>query len=245
MGISNKKILGIITARGGSRGIPGKNIKILGGKPLIAYTIETALMSSLMSDIIVSTEDKNIADIARSFGAEVPFYRPAELATDTTGHLEVVTHALNFMEDIKGKIYDYVVILQPTSPFRKIEDIDETIKKIIHHNADSAFSMYEIEPSYHPIKIKKMEGDKVFPYALEEQEGLRRQDLPVAYKRSGAVYVTKRDLIIKEGRLFGDNLVGHLVPKDRSIDIDTEIDWLVAEYMYKKLKDQNFWDDKQ
>ncbi len=243
MSILNKKILGIITARGGSRGIPGKNIKILGKKPLIAYTIETALLSSLMDDVIVSTEDKNIADIARSFGAEVPFYRPLELATDTAGHLEVVAHALDFMEGVKGKKYDYVVILQPTSPFRKVEDIDETIKKVIKHKADSAFSMYEIEPSYHPIKIKKMEGDKVLPCAFEEQIGLRRQDLPVAYKRSGAVYVTRRDLVVEEKKLFGDNLVGHVVPRDRSIDIDTEIDWLVAEHMYQKLKNENFWNE--
>jgi CMP-N-acetylneuraminic acid synthetase len=242
--LENKKILGVITARGGSKGIPGKNIKLLDGKPLIAYTIEVAKKSKLITDLIVSTDDEDIAKVCRDFGAEVPFMRPVELANDTAGHLEVMQHAIKFMEDKKGIVYNYVVIFQPTSPFRTVEDIDETIKKIIEHNVDSAFSMCEIEPSQHPVKIKKMEGDTVLPYCLEEKFGVRRQDLPVAYKRSSAVYVTKRDLPMKENRLFGDNIVGHVVLKDRSVDIDTPYDWLLAEYMQMKLKEQGFFTDQ-
>lgn len=234
------RILGVITARGGSKGLPGKNVKMLGDKPLIAYTIEVAKKSKLITDLIVSTDDKKIAEVCRECGAEVPFIRPAELATDTAGHLEVMQHAIRFMEDKNGIVYDYAVIFQPTSPFRIVDDIDGTIEKIIKHNAESAFSMYEIEPSQHPIKIKKLEGDTVLPYCLEEKIGTRRQDFPPAYKRSSAVYVIKRDLLMKESRLFGDFIVGHIVPKDRSIDIDTPYDWFLAEYMLEDLKIKGF-----
>lgn len=235
------KIIGIITARGGSKGLPGKNIKLLGGKPLIAYTIETALECSFLSDVIVSTDDRLIANIARQYGANVPFIRPKELATDTAGHFEVIEHALKFMENKKGFTYDYVVIFQPTSPFRTVDDVYLTISKLVENRADSAFSVCEVDPTYHPIKMKRVEKDLLLPYSMEEEIGVRRQDLPIVYKRSGAVYVTKRSLLINKKRLFGDFIVGHVVPKERSIDIDTEVDWMVAEYMYKKLKAEGFW----
>lgn len=237
----NKNILGIITARGDSKGLPGKNIKSLGGKPLIVYTLEVAKKSKFITDLIVSTDDEKIAEICRGYGVEVPFIRPDELASDTAGHLEVVQHAINFREDQKKITYDYVVILQPTSPFRIIDDIDKTIEKIIEHDAESAFSVCEIEPNQHPIKIKKMEGDLILPYCLEEKIGMRRQEFPVAYKRSGAVYVTKCDLPIKDKKLFGNFTVGHIVPKERSIDIDTEYDWALVEYMYDKLESEGFF----
>ncbi|MFA5998233.1 MAG: acylneuraminate cytidylyltransferase family protein [Candidatus Paceibacterota bacterium] len=239
--IFEKKILGVITARGGSKGLPGKNIKLLNGKPLIVYTIEAARESRLITDLIVSTDSEEIAGICREHGAEVPFIQPAELATDTSGHLEVMQYATKFMEEQKSTAYDYVVIFQPTSPFRTVDDIDKTIEKIIEHNADSAFSMCAVEPSQHPIKVKKMEGDTVLPYCMEEMIGTHRQDFPKAYKRSGAVYVTGRDILMKENKLFGDFIVGHIVPAERSIDIDTEYDWVLAEYKYKKLKEQGFF----
>lgn len=233
-------ILGVITARGGSKGIPRKNIKILGGKPLIAYTIEVAKKSNFITDLIVSTDDTEIASVCREYGADIPFMQPAELATDTSGHLEVMKYAIEFMEKKKGLVYDYAVIFQPTSPFRLVEDIDKTIEKIIERGADSAFSMHTIEPSQHPIKVKKMEGDVVLPYCMEEKIGTHRQDFPVAYKRSGAVYVTKRDLIMNDNKLFGDFIVGHIVPLERSIDIDSPFDWMKAEYMLEDLRNKGY-----
>lgn len=233
-------ILGVITARGGSKGIPRKNIKLLGGKPLIVYTIDVAKQSNLLIDLIVSTDDKEIASLCREYGANIPFIQPAELATDTSKHLEVIRYAIDFMEKEKGVVYDYAVIFQPTSPFRLVEDIDKTIGKIIEHNAESAFSMCEIEPSQHPIKVKKMEGDTVLPYCMEEKIGTHRQDLSVAYKRSGAVYVTKRDLVMNENKLFGDFIVGHIVPLERSIDIDSSFDWVKAEFMLEELKKKGY-----
>ncbi len=228
-------ILGVITARGGSKGIPGKNIKLLGNKPLIAYTIEVAKQSKLVNHLIVSTDDEAIASVCREFGASVPFIRPKELAEDKTPHLPVMQHAIDFYEKENNLTVDYVVILQPTSPFRIAEDIDKTIEKLIEAKADSAVSLVEVVNSEHPIKIKKLEGNKVLPYSIPEEEGIRRQDLPVAYRRSCAVYTMRRDLIMKENKLYGDHIVGHIVPRERSIDIDYPWDWVQAEYILVNL----------
>ena len=206
-------ILGIVTARGGSKGIPGKNIKFLGDKPLIAYTIEVAKKSSLVNHLIVSTDDEEIARVCKEWGANVPFIRPKELALDGTPHLPVLQHAIDFYEKNNSLIVDYVVVLQPTSPFRTVEDLDGTIQKLIDTKADSAVSLCEIPTGFHPVKIKKLDGDFVKPYSIPEEEGIRRQDLPVAYKRSGAVYAMKRDLIMKDNRLYGDVIAGYIVPK--------------------------------
>jgi CMP-N,N'-diacetyllegionaminic acid synthase len=236
----NKKILGVITARGGSKGIPGKNIKFLGGKPLITYTIEAAKKSKLLTHCIVSTDSEDIAAVCKEYGAEVPFMRPQELAQDDTPHLLVMRHAIEYMEKAHGIVFDIVVILQPTSPFRMVDDIDGTIQKLIDKDADSAVSVCEIESSAHPMKVKKLEGDKVLPYAIDETI-TRRQELPTVYKRSSAVYAIKRDVIIKENRLcFDGNVVGYIVPADRSIDIDTPLDWVKTEWIFKDLKKKGF-----
>lgn len=230
-----KNILAVITARGGSKGLPGKNIKLLGGKPLIVYSIESANKSKLITHTIVSTDYEDIAETSRRHGADVPFLRPAELAEDTTPHVPVMQHAIKFMEDKLGITFDYTVIFQPTSPFRTLEDIDGTIQKLIDTGADSAVSIVEVEGGSHPIKMKKLEGDTLLPYCIEEVEGTRRQDLPICYKRSAAIYAMKRDLIMN-GRLFGDHIVGYIVPKERSIDIDDQFDFMKAEYMLAKLR---------
>jgi CMP-N-acetylneuraminic acid synthetase len=231
-------ILCVITARGNSKGLLGKNIKILGGKPLIAYSIDAAKKSDLITHIIVSTDNQKIAEVARARGGDVPFMRPAELATDTAGHVEVMQHATAFMEEKLGIVFDYVVIFQPTSPFRTKEDIDGTIQKLIETGADSAVSLVEIESMYNPIKIKKMEGSRVLPYCVEESEGIRRQDLPKAYRRSSAVYAMRRDLLMKEGKLYGNFTVGYVTPRERFIDIDTAENWVLAEEMLESLRIQ-------
>ncbi len=233
-------ILGIIPARGGSKGIPKKNIKILGDKPLIYYTIKSAKRSVYITDLIVSTDDLEIAKIAESCGANVPFIRPKELALNETPMLPVLRHAVDFMEKNKNIIFDYIVILQPTSPFRLPEDIDKTIEVIIEKGADSAVSLVEVESQFHPMKMKKFEEQRVLSYTIDEPEGINRQDLPKVYRRSSAVYVQKRDLIVKKNQLYGDYIVGHIVPAERYIDIDNEFDWLKAEYMLKKLKDRGY-----
>lgn len=237
--MAKPRILGVITARGGSKGIPGKNIKELGGKPLIVYTIEAAKSSNLITHLIVSTDDEATAEIARAAGAEVPFIRPAELAQDDTPHVPVMQHALVYMERELGEPFDYTVVLQPTSPFRTPDDIDVTLQKLIDTGADSAVTLVEVPSSEHPIKLKKLEEGRVVPYAIEEVEGTRRQDLPSVYKRSGAVYAMTRDLIMG-GRLYGEHVVGVIVPRERSIDIDYAFDWIKAEHMLAELKKNGY-----
>jgi len=235
-----KKILAVITARGGSKGIPGKNIKELGDKPLIVYSIDAIKKSKLVTHCIVSTDDEEIAAMCRKYGAEVPFMRPKELAEDSTPHLPVMQHAIIFMEKKLGTIFDIAVIFQPTSPFRTTEDIDGTIQKLIDENADSAVSLCEIESSMHPMKIKKLEEGTVLPYTIDETI-VRRQDLPPAFKRSSAVYAILRDVIMKENRLcFDGKVVGYIVPTERSVDIDTPLDWIKAEWMLEDLKQKGF-----
>jgi CMP-N,N'-diacetyllegionaminic acid synthase len=239
MNYNKYKILGIITARGGSKGIPKKNIKLLGKKPLINYTISTARASQMLTCAIVSTDSKEIAQIAQQAGGSVPFLRPASLAEDDTGHLPVIQHALEYMEKDRGYEFDFVVILQPTSPFRTIDDIDESLRKLIESGADSMVTLVETSNADHPVKAKKLEGNRVVPYIMEEPEGIRRQDLPTAFRRSGAVYAMRRQTIINN-KLYGDLTIGHVVPKERSIDIDEPLDWLKAEWMLKNLQEKGY-----
>ena len=233
------KILAVVTARGGSKGIPGKNIKLLGGQPLLAYSIEAAKKSKLITHTIVSTDALEIAEVAKKFGGEVLFMRPKELAEDQTPHVPVMKHAIEFMEKKLGVTFDYAVILQPTSPFRTTDDIDQTLGKLITSKADSAVSLVDVG-NEHPVKAKKLVGDKVLPYCIPEPEGTRRQDFPPAYRRSGAIYAMRRDLIVKDGRLYGDNIVGYVVPQERSIDIDTPFEWFRAEWMLEDLKKKGY-----
>lgn len=234
----DKKILAIITARGGSKGIPKKNIKKLGGKPLIFYTIKAANKSKLIDKLILSSDDREIINICKKYKVEVPFVRPARLATDRAVSIDVVRHAMGFMEEADKCFYDYLIILQPTSPFRLPEDIDNLIKLVINKQADSGVSLSKII-SDHPLKAKKIINGIVSDYCLKEKI-LRRQDLPVAYKRDGIAYVLNRKFLNKK-YFFGDFIVGYIIPNYRSIDINNEYDWIIAEYMYNKLKKKSFF----
>jgi CMP-N-acetylneuraminic acid synthetase len=222
-------ILGVITARGGSKGIPRKNIRPLCGKPLIAYTIEAAQKSKLLTHVIVSTDDEEIAAIAKSFGADVPFLRPKELATDKSSSLDVVNHALTWMRDNKGRTFDYAMILQPTSPLRTDEDIDACISLAVEKDADSVMSMVEV-PDSSPEKLKRIEGGIILPLLQEEgaSSAQRTAGEPV-YKRNTAVYLTKTSLLEKDD-LFGKHSVAYVMPRERSVDINDEADFDLATF---------------
>lgn len=229
----NKKILGVITARGGSKGIPRKNIKDLDGKPLIAYTIEVAKKSKLLTRCIVSTDDAEIADISRKYGADIPFMRPAEFAQDKSTSMEVVQHALKCLKEDDGEDYDYLMILQPTSPLRSTEDIDESIREIVDTQADSVMGMMELV-DFSIKKIKKIKDDLVLPFLEDEgKESSRRQDLEKMYKRNCAIYLTRVDLIM-QGDLFGKVSRPHIMPEERSVDINELMDFEIAELIIKK-----------
>ncbi|MCH9661012.1 MAG: acylneuraminate cytidylyltransferase family protein [Bacteroidetes bacterium] len=230
------KILGLIPARGGSKGIPYKNRKKLGGKPLLEYTVEAALGASLLDTIVFSSEDATLINMAKELGVSVPFIRPAELASDTAGSLEVVQHAVQFLAQ-KGQHYDAVCLLQVTTPFRTSEDIDTAIEKFKNEGNDSLISVQEVPSHYNPhwVFMPKDGGLKI---ATGEKEIIkRRQELPEAYIRDGAIYITKTDVLLKRQSFFGATISYMVLHPETSVNIDTMADWQKAEAI---LKEHNF-----
>ncbi len=231
--MNDLKVLAVITARGGSKGIPRKNIKDLAGKPLIAWTIEAAQGSKLLTDYLVSTDDQEIADISRQCGAPVPFMRPAELATDTATSMGVVQHALKWQEENEGKTYDALMILQPTSPLRSSQDIDGCIEKMAETDCDSVMSMVKLT-DFAAKKLKVLDGDKIRPWMEDEgRESSSRQALGDVYKRNCAVYLTKTERIM-EGDLFGHDSRAYVMPEDVSTDINTPLDFELLDFLMRR-----------
>ena len=228
------KILAIIPARGGSKGVPGKNIKELAGKPLLAYTSEAALASNLISKVILSTEDEEIMKVGKSWGLDVPFQRPSELAQDQSGSLVVVQHAIQFFEDT-GVFFDAVILLQVTSPFRLKGFIDQAIQKFIQSDVDALVSVLPVPHEYNPHWVFETdENDNLKISTGEKQIIKRRQDLPKAYFRDGSIYITKTE-VIKKGSFFGKKLSYIESNQDMYVNIDTMDDWKKAEEMVKRI----------
>ena len=228
------KILGLIPARGGSKGVPGKNIKILAGKPLIAFTVEQVNDSSLIDRLILSTDDKEIAAVAKSIGLEVPFMRPDELANDTAGSLAVVQHALNFVES-QGEKYDAVCLLQVTSPYRPDGCIDEAIELFKKTQPDSLVSVRKVPDEFNPHWTFEIGTDNRLNIATGEEKIIpRRQELPSAYHRDGAIYITSVETIRNKGSLLGDDIVAFPIDSPKLINIDTMDDWNEAVEFYEK-----------
>ncbi len=232
------KILGITLARGGSKSIHRKNIKSLGGVPLIAHTIIQAKKSKLLSRYIVSTDDQEIREVAISFGADAPFLRPDEFSSDTATSVSALQHAVRWLEKEDGR-YDYIIELMCTNPLKTVEDIDSCIRKLISTGADSVIAMHRLE-DHHPIRIKKIENDHIVDFCLKEIPETRRQDLkPDAYIRSGSIYALKRDHLMVDGLRYGSvNSRPYILPPERAVNVDGEIEFLVAEkLLMSKLKD--------
>lgn len=230
--IIDKKILAIIPARGGSKGIVGKNIKELNGKPLIAYTIEEAKKSEYINRIVVSTDNEEIANISKKYGAEVPFLRPLELAQDDTPTIECVIHMLNVLKENEDYIPDYVCLLQCTSPLRTFNDIDGTIEKLLSTGLDSAASVCEAEVN--PYWTNIFNGERLEYFLKDGKEITRRQDLPNVYRLNGAVYVAKCDVLKNEMTFETEYTTGYVMDKNSSIDIDDIIDFKFAELLMKE-----------
>lgn len=226
--MKDQKILAVIPARGGSKGIPRKNIHLLLGKPLIAYSIHAALQSHTIQKTVVSTDDECIARIARHYGAEVPFLRPPHLSTDTATSVAVVQHAVRYLSDTNENPADIIVCLQPTSPLRSAEDIDQAVTLCLSTGADSVVSLCPAE--HHPYWMKQVVGNRVYPLMeVDDEKYPRRQDLPPVYQLNGAIYVTRRKILLEEERLLGANTLAYVMPRERSVDIDTHIDLKLAE----------------
>jgi len=224
------KIIGIIPARGGSKGIPKKNIKLLNNRPLIHYTINAAKKSTYLDQVYVSTDDHEIADVSTSLGATIPVMRPKELAEDDTPTLPVIQHMTKIIEKKIGPI-DIAVTLQPTTPLRTSLDIDNTIKKLIESNADAAVSVAEVE--IHPYIMARINRDKLKWLHSEEKRG-RRQDFPQVYALNGAVYATRRDVLLDQNSLYGQDTRAYIMPRERSIDIDKIHDFILVETIMRK-----------
>ncbi len=218
-----KKILAVIPARGGSKGVPRKNIKQAGGKPLIAWMIEAAKKSIYIDRLILSSDDDQIIGVAKKYGCEVPFVRPAELAGDNSTASDVILHAL---EQIAG--YDYVMLLQPTSPLTATKDIDGCIKFCIESNAKSTVSV--TEPDKSPYWMFRMgDKNKLEPILGEKYLNRPRQGLPHVYLPTGAVYIAETDWFIQKRSFYSDLTSGYIIPNKRSLDIDSELDFTLLE----------------
>ena len=221
-------ILAIIPARGGSKGIPRKNIKPLASKPLIGWTIEAAKQSSCLDRIIVSTEDEEIASVARNLGADVPFMRPAELAADDTPGIAPVLHAISQLTD-----YDWVLLLQPTSPLRSAEDIDGIWQFCQERGALSAVSVCEVEK--HPYWMYQFNAaQRLEPFIKGRPDVTRRQDLLSAYALNGALYLAKTDWLLQRQDFIGPETLGYVMPPERSVDLDTPQDWRWVEFLIEQ-----------
>jgi len=229
----DKNILGLIPARSGSKGLPRKNIKPLLGKPLIAWTIEQSLASKYLDRVVVSTDDKEVAEISKKYGAEVPFMRPKELAEDNAKGIDVVLHTIDWLEENdQRKQYDLLMLLQPTSPLRKSEDIDKVIELLFLKEAKEIVSVCEVD--HHPLWANTLpENGCMKNFIKQEIMNKNRQELPVFYRLNGAIYLSYCNYIKERKSFFGKDTFAYIMPKSRSVDIDDEIDFKLVEILIK------------
>ena len=220
-------LLALIPARGGSKEIFRKNIKLLNGKPLIKWTIDTAKKSKSIDRLVVSTDDAEISEIAKKLGAEVPFIRPAEISKDETPGIEPALHAIKNIPN-----YEWLLLLQPTSPLRNVDDIEGIFKFCKENNSPSAVSVCEVNK--HPDHMYfKYDNFHLRPFVKNKLEITRRQEFTPLYVTNGALYLAKIEWLIKTKSFIGQETLGFLMPMDRSIDLDSSYDWNLAEQALK------------
>lgn len=225
--INGKKILAVIPARSGSKRLPGKNTKILAGKPLIQWTIEAALDCELIDKVVVSTDDLHIANLSQEQGATVPFIRPDHLAQDSSSSIDVLIHTLDYYSE-KGVLFDFVMLLQPTSPLRDAEHIHAAIKLLTEKGADAVISVCETEHS--PLWTNTLdETGSMATFLREEVKNKRSQDLPDYFRLNGAIYLVNTDRLQTEKTMFiANNIYAYKMDRKSSVDIDENIDFLLA-----------------
>lgn len=231
----DKKILAVIPARGGSKGIPSKNIFNVGGQPLIKYTIDCAKNSKYLDRAVISTDSLEIKRVAEEYGGDVPFMRPAELALDTSKTIDCIVHAVNSLKEM-GEEYDYVMIIQNTVPLRKGWHVDESIEKIVDSNERSLVSVTEVEQ--HPILMRTLNEDGTLKKLLPMSSTMRRQDFPKFYKVDGAIAIQKIDEEFNLNTSINDGKLAYIMESKYSIDIDNYIDIKVIEYYLEKEREE-------
>jgi N-acylneuraminate cytidylyltransferase/CMP-N,N'-diacetyllegionaminic acid synthase len=230
--INGKTVLAIIPARGGSKGVPRKNIRVLHGKPLITWTIEAAQGSGYIDEIIVSTDDRQITEISEGYGAKIPFMRPAELATDGANSAGLILHALDWMKK-NSTDYDVIVLLQPTSPFRLTEDIDQALELLAGQGPQAIISVCEVDHSPHWSNILPPNG--CMRDFIRPQHCTNRQDMPTFYRINGCVYAAYADYFRGKNGFHGEQTFAYVMPRERSLDIDAELDFRIAEALFEEL----------
>lgn len=222
-------ILGIIPARGGSKRIPGKNKKLLAGKPLVCYAIEAAIQSLKLTHIVLSTDDEDILKIGRKYPDLTVIKRPLEIAGDEAPAISYVKHALHVLDHE----FDLTVIIQPTSPLTSPADIDNTISLLQENVGDSAVSIMKLDHAIHPFKMKTLDGSSLRPFIEDEKGRMAFHELPDIFVRNCSVYVSSMG-VINEGRIIGDQCLGYEMPRNRSVDINDPIDFEFAEFLISK-----------
>jgi CMP-N,N'-diacetyllegionaminic acid synthase len=231
-----ESILCTICARGGSKGVKNKNIKEIAGKPLIAYTIEQAKSSGLFEHIVISTDSDDIANISKEYGAEVFFKRSDEMASDTAGKLDVIKDAFKRSEEYYNKKFDYLIDLDATAPLREVEDIVNSFKQFIENNNDNLITAMPSRRSPYFNLAEQDKNGKVYLSKKLDSSIVRRQDAPKSYDMNASIYIWKRKTILNENSLFLDNTGLYIMPEERSIDIDTELDSKFVEFLMKENK---------
>jgi CMP-N-acetylneuraminic acid synthetase len=223
------KTLGLVPARGGSKGIPRKNIRPLAGRPLLEYTARAALAAASLTSVVLTTDDEAIAEAGRAAGLAVPFLRPPELAEDDTPTLPVVQHALRWLAR-QGEKYDAVCLLQPTSPFRRPETIDACVALLERSRADSVVSVVAVPPEHNPHWVFFRSAEGLLTLATGESAPIpRRQALPPAYCRDGSVYVSRTEIVLERGTLYGERVAGFVSEEEEVVNLDEMDDWRRAE----------------
>lgn len=225
------EILGLIPARGGSKEIPGKNLRLLGGRSLVARAVESGLESRLVSRIILSTDSKTIAEEGRRAGAKVPFLRPADLAKDETPTAPVVVHALKWLEENEGYRPDILVLLQPTAPLRQARHIDEALDLLVSAEARSVVSVTPVPSHYHPSWQFSIRDGALFPFLETGKVPPRRQDLPPTYTRNGAIYAAWTETWLTGTMAYGSGCVPYVMEPAESVNIDSPEDLELAEFL--------------
>ncbi len=230
--IEGKKVLALVPARAGSRGLPGKNIRPFCGKPLLLWSVEHGLASSYVDNVVVSTDSREFAEIAKKGGAEVPFFRPEYLASDTAASIDVMLHAVDFLE-ARGDLYDILVLLEPTSPLRKPEDIDKALEALCSHPHAESIVAISLTEGQHPVFLMhKMQNDFLQSYKADFR-ALRRQEIPPLYFLTGTVYASFIDSLRRNRGFCHDKTLGYEVPKNQSFEIDDADDFIICEALLK------------
>ena len=227
-------VLCTICVRGGSKGVKNKNIKGLNGKPLIAYTIEQAKASGLFEHIVISTDSDNIASIAKQYGAEVFFKRSEEMASDTAGKLDVIKDAFKRSEEYYNKTFDYLIDLDATAPLRSVEDIINSFTQFKENNNDNLITAMPSRRSPYFNLVEQDKDGKVYLSKKLDSAVLRRQDAPKSYDMNASIYIWKRDVILNKNSLFLEKTGLYVMPEERSIDIDNELDFKFVEFLMRE-----------